>query len=79
MDEGEQQEAQPLRTLKRGQQFEHARFIVGSPKAGTARPDVCTITRVATKPTPRVWYQNESGMKFHIDLHKLSAIVGRWL
>lgn len=47
--------------IKRGTRFEHERFIVGSPKAGNMRPDVCTITRVAKA---NFWYRNESGMLY---------------
>lgn len=65
--------------LKRGQRFEHARLIIGSPKAGTARPEVCTITRVVNNPRPRVWYQNESGMRFVAEPEKLHEYVKRWL
>lgn len=36
-----------------GDTFLHHRWITGSPKAGTAQPELCTVTRV-TRTT--VWY-----------------------
>ena len=44
-----------------GVRFVHRSMIIGSPKAGTARPDVCTVTRVAGR---KYYYRNESGMLF---------------
>ena len=44
--------------VRRGLRFEHARYIQGSPKAGTARPDICTVTRVAAG---TVYYRTETG------------------
>jgi len=46
--------------VRPGQRFEHARYIQGSPKAGTARPDICTVTRVTSD---TVYYKTETGMK----------------
>lgn len=59
-----------------GRRFEHARYIQGSPKAGTARPDVCTVTRVTAG---TVYYRTETGMKMCQDRARFSESVGRWL
>lgn len=60
--------------ISRGDRFEHARMIVGSPNAGTARPDVCTVTRVIVG---TIYYRNESGMLMSVATNKLQ--VKRWL
>jgi hypothetical protein len=65
-----------LRPVKAGQRFEHARYIQGSPKAGTAHPDVCTVTRVAQG---TVYYRTETGMKMKQDESRFAASVKRWL
>ena len=57
---------------KAGMTFNHARFIQGSPKAGTARPDVCTVTRV-TKTT--VYYRTETGMAMKTPREAFGASV----
>jgi hypothetical protein len=62
--------------LKAGARFEHARYIQGSPKAGTARPDICTVTRVATG---TVYYRTETGMKMKQDIERFADSVKRWL
>lgn len=62
--------------IRRGDQFEHARQITGSPKAGTARPDVCTVTRVTAT---AVYYRNSSRMLFWTAPERLAESVGRWL
>jgi hypothetical protein len=59
-----------------GSTFEHARLITGSPKAGTARPDVCRVTKI-TKTT--VYYRNESGVSLRSNRDAFSAVVGRFL
>lgn len=64
------------KTPKPGMRFEHAHFIQGSPKAGTARPDVCTVTRV-TKHT--VFYWSETGMKLRADRNVFPEYVKRWI
>lgn len=46
-----------------GSTFEHARQIVGSPKAGTSRPMVCTVTKVTAT---RVYFRNETGFLSHV-------------
>jgi hypothetical protein len=50
-----------VNNIKRGDRFAHKSMIVGSPKAGTARPDICMVTRVARG---MFYYRNESGMLF---------------
>ena len=61
---------------KAGRRFEHSRYIVGSPKAGTARPDVCTVTRVTAS---TVYYRTENGMKMCQDRDAFAGSVGRWI
>lgn len=63
-------------TPKAGQRFEHAHYIQGSPKAGTARPDICTVTRVAAG---TVYYRTETGMKMKQDIERFAASVKQWL
>lgn len=59
-----------------GQRFEHARLIVGSPKAGTARPDVCRITKLSSS---TVYYRNESGMSLKMPRSTFGSVVGRFI
>ena len=61
---------------KPGQRFEHSRYIIGSPKAGTARPDVCTVTRVTAL---TVYYRTEEGMKMKQDRDRFSDSVKQWI
>ena len=63
--------------LRRGAKFEHAHYIQGSPKAGTARPDICEVTVVTRD---RVYYRTETGMKMYRDREGfLADSVKRWL
>lgn len=59
-----------------GARFEHSRLIIGSPRAGTARPDICTITRI-TKST--IYYRNESGMSLKYPRAEIGAVVKRFI
>jgi hypothetical protein len=69
--------AEPTTTApKPGARFEHARYIQGSPQAGTARPDVCTVTRVARGV---VYYRTETGLLTKTPLDRFPASVRRWL
>jgi hypothetical protein len=61
---------------KAGRRFEHARYIQGSPKAGTARPDICTVTRVTAA---RVYYRTETGMRMFVTPDAFAASCKRWL
>lgn len=66
-----------MTALKVGARFEHNRLIIGSPKAGTARPEVCTITRVTAH---SVWYRNESGMLLRRSRDAyFDRVIRRWL
>ena len=64
------------RSPRRGDRFEHARLIVGSPKAGTARPAICTVTAVRGV---SVYYRSESGMKWVTDRDRFAEKVGRYV
>lgn len=69
-----------MTNVKRGMRFEHARYIIGSPKAGTARPDVCEITKVSTSSdggAQSVYYCTETGM-FMVTSH-INDSVKKWL
>jgi hypothetical protein len=58
--------------FKPGVTFAHPRFIQGSPKAGTARPDICTITRIARGV---LYYRTESGMAMKTTPEALEALI----
>jgi hypothetical protein len=57
---------------KRGMTFPHARHIIGSPKAGTARPSICTVTRVTQT---AVYYRSESGNLWNVDRDNFASVV----
>jgi hypothetical protein len=65
-----------MNTPRPGARFEHARYIIGSPKASTARPDVCTVTRVTAG---TVYYKTETGMKMCQDRARFDSSVKGWL
>jgi hypothetical protein len=58
--------------MKVGDTFAHPRFIQGSPKAGTARPDVCTITRIARG---TVYYRTETGLSMKTTVEALTSLL----
>jgi hypothetical protein len=60
---------------RRGARFEHARFITGSPRAGTATPVLCTVTAVRGT---TVYYRTDAGSKFRTDVATFPGVVGRW-
>jgi hypothetical protein len=58
--------------MKAGDTFAHPRYIQGSPKAGTARPDICTVTRIARG---TVYYKTETGMRMKTTLQALESLL----
>lgn len=62
-------------TPRPGRRFEHARYIIGSPKAGTARPDICTVPRVTATV---IYYRTETGMSMTQSRAGFGASVKGW-
>jgi hypothetical protein len=62
--------------MRKGQKFAHNNFIVGSPKAGNARADICTITKITQS---IVYYRSESGMLISAQRSKFEELYGSFL
>lgn len=66
--------------VTRGDRFEHARQIDGSPKAGTARPVVMVVTAVTRR---AIYYRREdataTGAAWYSTPAAFESVVGRWL
>lgn len=64
--------------------FKHARFIVGSPEDGTARPEVYEVSKVQ-QPRPdregAIWYRTpgSTAPAFVIAAREFGKIVKEWV